>query len=89
MILFIAPVYRRLIRHQAQLLHEPKVIYRTWRIKQLSTHFEFALAMARTLFRPNFEGFKSVVLGSTTSEVGNFLNQLSSLLIIWVGVYQG
>tara|TARA_B100000674_G_C37902516_1_gene944457 strand:+ start:1 stop:1182 length:1182 start_codon:yes stop_codon:yes gene_type:complete len=34
------------------------------------------------------EGFKSVVLGSSASEVGNFLNQLSSLLIIWVGVYQ-
>ena len=34
------------------------------------------------------EGFKSVVLGSSASEIGNFLNQLSSLLIIWVGVYQ-
>ena len=34
------------------------------------------------------EGFKSVVLGSSAGEVGNFLNQLSSLLIIWVGVYQ-
>ena len=31
---------------------------------------------------------QSVVLGSTAGEVGNFLNQLSSLLIIWVGVYQ-
>ena len=34
------------------------------------------------------EGFKSVILGSSASEIGNFLNQLSSLLIIWVGVYQ-
>ena len=32
------------------------------------------------------EGFKSVVLGSSASEIGNFFNQLSSLLIIWVGV---
>ena len=33
------------------------------------------------------ESFKGVVLGSSASEIGNFLNQLSSLLIIWVGVY--
>ena len=28
------------------------------------------------------------MLGSAAGEFGNFLNQLSSLLIIWVGVYQ-
>ena len=44
--------------------------------------------MARKVFEPNFEGVKSVVLGSSASEIGNFFNQLSSLLIIWVGVYQ-
>ena len=32
------------------------------------------------------EGFKSVIVGTTAGEIGNFLNQLSSLLIIWVGV---
>ena len=32
------------------------------------------------------EGFKSVALGVTTNQVGNFLNTLSSLLVLWVGM---
>ena len=32
------------------------------------------------------EGFKSVALGTASGEVGTFLNQLSSLLILWVGM---
>ena len=40
------------------------------------------------LLRQIAEGFESVILGSSAGEIGNFLNQLSSLLIIWVGVYQ-
>ena len=33
------------------------------------------------------EGFKSVVLGSTSGEIGNFLNQVSGLLVLWVGMW--
>ena len=32
------------------------------------------------------EGFKSVALGSTSGEIGSFLNQVSGLLILWVGM---
>ena len=38
------------------------------------------------------KGFKSVVLGSTSGQIGDFLNQLSGLLVLWVGmwlVFQG
>ena len=93
LILFIAPVYRNLIRRQAQYA------------ARTQSHLIETLGGIQTVKAQNFElnsrwrwqerysgqiseGFKSVVLGSTAGEIGSFLNQLSSLLIIWVGVYQ-
>ena len=93
MILFIAPVYRRLIRKQAQFAARTQshLIETLGGIQTVKAqHFELN---SRWRWQERYsgqiaEGFKSVVLGSSASEVGNFLNQLSSLLIIWVGVYQ-
>ena len=93
LILFIAPVYRRLIRHQAQYAARAQshLIETLGGIQTVKAqHFELN---SRWRWQERYsgqiaEGFKSVVLGSSASEVGNFLNQLSSLLIIWVGVYQ-
>jgi len=93
LILFVAPVYRRLIRRQAQYAartqsHLIETLNGIQTVK--AQHFELN---SRWRWQERYsgqisEGFKSVVLGSSTSEIGNFLNQLSSLLIIWVGVYQ-
>ena len=33
------------------------------------------------------EGFKSSALGATAGEIGNFLNQVSGLLVLWVGMF--
>ena len=33
------------------------------------------------------QGFKSSALGATAGEVGNFLNQVSGLLVLWVGMW--
>ena len=93
MILFIAPMYRRLIRKQAQFSARTQshLIETLGGIQTVKAqHFELN---SRWRWQERYsgqiaEGFKSVVLGSSASEVGNFLNQLSSLLIIWVGVYQ-
>ena len=92
MILFIAPLYRRLIRKQAQYAAKTQshLIETLGGIQTVKAqHFELN---SRWRWQERYsgqisEGFKSVVLGSSTSEIGNFLNQLSSLLIIWVGVY--
>lgn len=92
-ILFIAPVYRRLIRKQAQYAAKTQshLIETLGGIQTVKAqHIELT---SRWKWQEKYsgqisEGFKSVVLGSSTSEIGNFLNQLSSLLIIWVGVYQ-
>ena len=93
MIIFIAPLYRRLIRKQAQFAARTQshLIETLGGIQTVKAqHFELT---SRWRWQERYsgqiaEGFKSVVLGSSAGEVGNFLNQLSSLLIIWVGVYQ-
>ncbi len=93
LIVFIAPVYRSLIRHQAQYAARTQshLIETLGGIQTVKAqHFELN---SRWRWQERYsgqiaEGFKSVVLGTTAGEVGNFLNQLSSLLIIWVGVYQ-
>ena len=93
MVLVIAPVYRRLIRKQAQYAARTQshLIETLGGIQTVKAqHFELN---SRWRWQERYsgqiaEGFKSVILGSSAGEVGNFLNQLSSLLIIWVGVYQ-
>jgi ATP-binding cassette subfamily B protein len=93
LIVFIAPIYRNLIRHQAQYAARTQshLIETLGGIQTVKAqHFELN---SRWRWQERYsgqiaEGFKSVVLGTTAGEVGNFLNQLSSLLIIWVGVYQ-
>ncbi|MDA7433319.1 ABC transporter transmembrane domain-containing protein [Synechococcus sp. AH-601-N10] len=92
MILVIAPLYRKLIRKQAQYAARTQshLIETLGGIQTVKAqHFELN---SRWRWQERYsgqiaEGFKSVVLGSSAGEVGNFLNQLSSLLIIWVGVY--
>ena len=32
------------------------------------------------------EGFKSTSLGATSGEIGKFLNQISGLLVLWIGM---
>ena len=93
MIIFIAPLYRSLVRKQAQFSaktqsHLIETLSGIQTVK--AQHFELS---SRWKWQERYsgqiqEGFKSVVLGSAAGEFGNFLNQLSSLLIIWVGVYQ-
>ena len=45
------------------------------------------MEMARRYRRFVTEGFKSVALGSTAGEIGNFLNTLSGLCVLWVGMW--
>lgn len=92
MIIVIAPLYRRLIRKRAEYAartqsHLIETLSGIQTVK--AQHFELN---SRWKWQERYsgqiaEGFKSVVLGSSANEIGNFLNQLSSLLIIWVGVY--
>ena len=93
MILFIAPVYRRLIRNQAQYSaktqsHLIETLSGIQTVK--AQHVELG---SRWKWQERYsdqiaEAFKSIVLGTSVGEIGAFLNQISSLLVLWVGVYQ-
>ena len=91
MILLVSPVYRSLIRRRAVAQartqsHLIEVLGGMQTVK--SQHFELT---SRWKWQDRYrifvdEGFRSVALGSTTSQIGSFLNQLSGLLVLWFGM---
>ena len=91
MILVVAPIYRSLIRKRAvaQASTQSHLIEVLGGIQTVKAqHFELT---ARWKWQDRYrkfvsEGFKSVALGAAAGEFGNFLNQLSGLLVLWVGM---
>jgi len=88
----VAPVYKHLIRKRAiasarTQSHLIEVISGIQTVK--AQHFELTARWKWQDRYRNFvgEGFKSVVLGATSGEIGNFLNQVSGLLVLWVGMW--
>ena len=88
----VAPIYKSLIRKRAVASartqsHLIEVLGGIQTVK--AQHFELT---ARWKWQDRYrhfvdEGFKSVALGSAAGEIGSFLNQLSGLLILWVGMW--
>ena len=88
----IAPLYRYLIRKRAVAQaktqsHLIEVLSGIQTVK--AQHFELT---ARWKWQDRYsdfvsEGFKGVVLGATSGQIGSFLNQLSGLLVLWVGMW--
>ena len=88
----VSPIYKSLIRKRAVAQsrtqsHLIEVIGGIQTVK--AQHFELTARWKWQDRYRNFvsEGFKSVALGSTSSEIGNFLNQLSGLLVLWIGMW--
>ena len=91
-IFVVAPIYRNLLRKRAaaQAQTQSHLIEVLGGIQTVKAqHFEVT---ARWKWQDRYrefvdQGFRSTALGSTTGEIGNFLNQLSSLLVLWVGMF--
>lgn len=87
----VAPIYKTLIRARAVAAastqsHLIEIIGGIQTVK--AQHFELT---ARWKWQDRYrrfvtEGFKSAALGSTSGEIGRFLNQVSGLLVLWVGM---
>ena len=85
----VAPLYRYLIRQRAVALartqsHLIEVLGGIQTVK--AQHFELT---ARWKWQDRYrdfvgEGFKAVVLGTTSGTIGSILNQLSSSLVLWL-----
>ena len=88
----VAPIYKGLIRKRAiaQAKTQSHLIEVLGGIQTVKAqHFELT---ARWKWQDRYrqfvnEGFKSVALGTTSGVIGSFLNQLSSLLVLWVGMW--
>tara|TARA_Y100001933_G_scaffold257150_1_gene302974 strand:- start:624 stop:2054 length:1431 start_codon:yes stop_codon:yes gene_type:complete len=88
----VAPLYRYLIRQRAiaQARTQSHLIEVLGGIQTVKAqHFELTARWKWQDRYRNFvsEGFKAVVLGTTSGTIGSILNQLSSLLVLWVGMY--
>ena len=88
----MAPIYKSLIRKRAVASartqsHLIEVIGGIQTVK--AQHFELTARWKWQDRYRNFvtEGFKSSALGATAGEIGNFLNQVSGLLVLWVGMF--
>ena len=92
LVFVVAPIYKGLIRKRAVASartqsHLIEVIGGIQTVK--AQHFELT---ARWKWQDRYrhfvtEGFKSSALGATAGEIGNFLNQVSGLLVLWVGMF--
>ena len=92
LVFVVAPLYKSLIRKRAVAAartqsHLIEVIGGIQTVK--AQHFELT---ARWKWQDRYrhfvnEGFKSAALGATAGEIGNFLNQVSGLLVLWVGMW--
>ena len=92
LVFVVAPIYKALIRKRAVASartqsHLIEVIGGIQTVK--AQHFELT---ARWKWQDRYrhfvsEGFKSSALGATAGEIGNFLNQVSGLLVLWVGMF--
>ena len=87
----VAPIYKRLIRKKAVAAaktqsHLIEVIGGIQTVK--AQNFEIN---ARWKWQDKYkdfvtEGYKSTVLGASAGEIGNFLNSVSGLLVLWFGM---
>ena len=81
MILVVAPLYRKLIRKQAKYnaqtqSHLIETLSGIQTVKAQNVELNARWKWQRYSSQIN-EGFKSVIVGTTAGEIGNFLNQLS------------
>lgn len=87
----VAPIYKSLIRKRAvaQARTQSHLIEILGGIQTVKAqHFELT---ARWKWQDRYryfvsEGFKSTALGATSSEIGKFLNTVSGLLVLWLGM---
>jgi HlyB family type I secretion system ABC transporter len=87
----VAPIYKSLIRKRAVASartqsHLIEILGGIQTVK--AQHFELT---ARWKWQDRYrhfvsEGFKSTALGATSGEIGKFLNTVSGLLVLWVGM---
>ncbi len=93
LVVVVAPLYKSLIRRQAVASartqsHVIEVLGAIQTVKAQNVEL-----MSRWKWQDRYqgvveEGFKAVTVGTVSGQIGSFLNTLSSLLTLWVGMIQ-
>lgn len=93
LVIVVAPLYKSLIRRQAVASartesHVIEVLGAIQTVKAQNVEL-----VSRWKWQDRYqgvveEGFKAVTVGTVAGQIGNFLNTLSGLLILWVGMIQ-
>ena len=93
LVFVVAPLYKSLIRKQAVAQartqsHVIEVLSAIQTVKAQNVEL-----MSRWKWQDRYQGvveqgFKAVTVGTVSGQIGSFLNTLSSLLILWVGMIQ-
>jgi ATP-binding cassette subfamily B protein len=93
LVFIVAPLYKSLIRKQAvaQAKTQSHVIEVLSAIQTVKA--QNVETMSRWKWQDRYQGvveqgFKAVTVGTVSGQIGSFLNTLSSLLILWVGMIQ-
>lgn len=93
LVFVVAPLYKNLIRKQAvaQARTQSHVIEVLSAIQTVKA--QNVEVMSRWKWQDRYQGvveqgFKAVTVGTVSGQIGSFLNTLSSLLILWVGMIQ-
>ncbi len=92
LVFVVSPIFKSFIRNRAVAQartqsHLIEVLNGIQTVK--AQHFELT---ARWKWQDKYrhfvdQGFKSSILGTTTGEIGKFLNTISSLLVLWFGMW--
>jgi len=93
LVVVIAPLYKSLIRRQAIASartesHVIEVIGAIQTVKAQNVELVSRWKWQDRYQQVVEEGFKAVTVGTVAGQIGNFLNTLSGLLILWVGMIQ-
>ena len=92
LVFFVSPIFKSLLRRRAVAQaktqsHLIEVLNGMQTVK--AQHFELTARWKWQDKYKNFvdEGFKSAVIGSTSGEIGKFLNTISGLMVLWFGMW--
>lgn len=93
MVFIVAPLYKSLIRKQAVASaktqsHVIEVLSAIQTVKAQNVELASRWKWQDRYQNVVEEGFKAVTVGTVSGQIGAFLNTLSSLLILWVGMIQ-
>ena len=93
LVLIIAPIYKKMIRNKAVASaqtqsHLIEVLTGIQTVKAQNMQLTARWKWQERYRQVVNQGFRAITVGVATSQIGNFLTQLSGLMVIWIGMLE-